>query len=74
MAIITVNFAIEGDSTKLPEIYSIEDLRKALRRISSDAQVDDCLITAEIVWAPEDRTERLSREETYEKYPNLVPL
>jgi len=74
MAIVTLNFAIQGDSTKLPEINTRDDLRLALSRISSDAQVDDCLLTAEVLWSPEDPSEILSRETTYADFPKLVPI
>jgi uncharacterized membrane protein len=74
VAIVTINFAIEGDATKLPSIRTRDDLRHALFRISSDAQVADCLLTAEVLWSPEDSSETLSRESVYADYPDLVTI
>ena len=73
-AIVTINFAMEGDSTVLPVIKSRDDLHSALLLISSDALVGDCLMTAEVLWSPEDISETLSRETTYADFPNLVPI
>lgn len=72
-AVVTLALAIEGDSTKLPVIRSRSDLYEALSKIASDAQVDDCLLSAELLWAPEGR-EYLSRDEVYADYPDLIPL
>jgi uncharacterized membrane protein len=74
LAIVTLNFAIDGDATNLPVIRSRNDLRTALSKISSDARVSDCLITAEILWSPEDPAETLSRETAYSDFPFLVPI
>lgn len=73
-AIVTINFAMEGDSTVLPVIKSRDDVHSALSLIASDALVGDCLMTAEVLWSPEDITETLSREATYVDFPNLVPI
>jgi uncharacterized membrane protein len=74
IAIVTINFAMEGDSTILPVIRSRDDLHSALSLIASDALVGDCLMTAEVLWSPEDVSETLSREEMYADFPNLVPI
>ena len=74
IAIVTINFAMEGDSTVLPAIKSRDDLHSALSLIASDALVGDCLMTAEVLWSPEDISETLSREEVYADFPNLVPI
>jgi uncharacterized membrane protein len=71
MAVITLVLAIDGDSTKVPRINSISDVEDALRRIASDAKVDDCLQSAEILWTPEDRSETLSLREVVADYPEL---
>jgi uncharacterized membrane protein len=73
-AIVTMNFCMEGDSTTLPVIRSREDLRTALSLIASDALVGGCLVTAEILWSPEDPSEILSNEEVMANYPDLVPI
>jgi len=74
MAICTLNFAIEGDSTRLPKISTRNDLRLALNQIAADAVVADCLLTAEVLWSPEDSSETLSKEEVYADFPQLVPI
>lgn len=75
VAIVTINYAIEGDATKLPStIRTRDDLRRALSRIAADAKVGDCLQSAEILWAPEDPTETLTRETAYADFPNLLPI
>jgi len=73
-AVVTLNLAIEGDSTKLPSIRSRSDLASALRRIAADAQVEDCLLSAEILWAPEEVSDRMSSDDVYADYPELVPI
>jgi uncharacterized membrane protein len=71
MAVVTLVLAIDGDSTKVPRINSISDVEDALRRIASDAKVDDCLQSAEILWTPEDRSETLSLRDVVADYPEL---
>lgn len=72
MAVVTLVLAIDGDSTKIPtRINSIADVEEALRKIASDAKVDDCLQSVEILWTPEERTETLSRREVLADYPEL---
>lgn len=71
MAVVTLILAIDGDSTKLPRINSVEDLEKALRKISTDAKVDDCLQSAEILWTPTDRSESLSPRDVVADYPEM---
>jgi uncharacterized membrane protein len=73
-AIVTINFCMEGDSTTLPVIRSREDLRTALSLVASDALVGGCLLTAEILWSPEDPSEVLTNEEVVANYPDLVPI
>jgi len=74
MAIVTLNFAIEGDSTMMPAVRTRDDLRRALKQISADAVVSDCLLTAEVLWSPEDSSETLSRDTVYADFPDLVPI
>jgi len=71
MAVVTLVMAIDGDSTKVPTINSVSDVEDALRRIASDAKVDDCLQSVEILWTPEDRTEILSMRDVVADYPEL---
>ena len=73
-SIVTINVAIEGDSTQLPSIQSRQDLFTALELLASDVQVEDCLLSAEILWAPEERDDYLSRDKIYEMHPNLITL
>ena len=85
MAVVTLNFAMmkqeeedgSGDDAQgLPNnISTRSDLRRALRQISADAVVsDDRLLSAEILWLPEDSSETLSRDDVYADYPDLVPI
>lgn len=74
MAVVTLVLSIAGDSTKIPRIQSVTDVEKALRMIASDAKVDDCLMGAEILWTPEDRSETLSFRDVIADYPELVSL
>jgi len=71
MAVVTLILNIAGDSTKVPKINSLSDLEEALRNIASDAKVDDCLQSAEILWTPEDRGESLSLGDVVADYPEL---
>eukprot|EP00526_Cylindrotheca_closterium_P010791 CAMPEP_0113620404 /NCGR_PEP_ID=MMETSP0017_2-20120614/10396_1 /TAXON_ID=2856 /ORGANISM="Cylindrotheca closterium" /LENGTH=391 /DNA_ID=CAMNT_0000530065 /DNA_START=216 /DNA_END=1391 /DNA_ORIENTATION=+ /assembly_acc=CAM_ASM_000147 len=71
MAVVTLILNIDGDSTKIPKINSLSDVEEALRKIASDAKVDDCLQSAEILWTPEDRTESLSQGDVVADYPEL---
>jgi uncharacterized membrane protein len=74
VAIVTINFAMEGDSTALPKIGSRDDVHAALSMIASDALVGECLLTAEVLWSPEDPSETLTRESTIVDFPHLVPI
>jgi uncharacterized membrane protein len=73
-AVLTLNLAIEGDSTKFGKIKTRSQLRDALSRIGSDCQVEDCLLSAELLWTPEERSDFLTSEDVYADYPNLYPL
>jgi uncharacterized membrane protein len=78
MAVVTLNFAMmnEEEDPGLPDkIFARPDLRRALRQISADAVVsDDRLLSAEILWLPEDSSETLSRDDVYADYPDLVSI
>jgi uncharacterized membrane protein len=71
VAVVTLVLAIDGDSTRVPTINSINDVEKALQRIASDAKVSDCLQNVEILWTPEDRAETLTLREVVADYPEL---
>lgn len=73
-AMVNIKVSIEGDSTRMPYIQSRQDLRYALERIAGDAQVDDCLMSAEIMWTPEHADDRLTPDDIYNNYPNLLQL
>merc|ERR1712137_1111543 len=63
VAVVTLVLSIDGDSTKVPQVNSISDVEDALRKISADAKVDDCLQSVEILWTPEERSETLSQKD-----------
>lgn len=71
---VNIKLSIEGDSTRMPGIRYRKDLREALERIAGDAQVEDCLMSAEILWAPEQGNDRMTPDDIYSNYPNLIPL
>ena len=71
MAVVTMVFAIDGDSTKIPRIGSISDVEEALRKIASDSKMDDCLQSVEILWTPEDRSETLTMKDVIADYSTL---
>jgi uncharacterized membrane protein len=73
-AVVSINLAIEGDSTKFSKIKTRNELRAALSRVASDSKIEDCLLSAEILWTPEDRSETLSNQDLYADYPSLYPL
>lgn len=74
-AVVSINLAIEGDSTNFKNgIRYRQDLLDALSKIASDAQVDDCLLSAEVLWAPEERNELLTKNDIYADYPDLMPF
>ena len=71
VAVVTLVFAIEGDSTKLPSIRGIRDVEEALSKIAADVKVEDCLMSAEILWTPGDASETLTERDIYVDYPEL---
>jgi len=73
-AVVTLVLAVDGDSTRIPNIRSISDVEGALRKIASDVRVSDCLQGAEILWTPEDRTETLSYRDVIADYPELTSV
>lgn len=73
-AVVSIQLSIEGDSTTMPSITYRQNLRDALERIAADAQVEDCLVSAEILWSPEEKNDRLTSEDIYASYPDLIPL
>jgi uncharacterized membrane protein len=72
--VVSINIAIEGDTTKLSSIRGRKDLVSALSKLASDVQVEDCLLSAEILWAPDAPGEVLTVEDVYADYPDLFPL
>jgi uncharacterized membrane protein len=73
-AVVSIKLSIEGDSTTMPNITYRQNLRDALERIAADAQVEDCLVSAEILWSPEEKNDRLTSDDIYASYPDLIPL
>eukprot|EP00429_Kryptoperidinium_foliaceum_P068233 CAMPEP_0176072748 /NCGR_PEP_ID=MMETSP0120_2-20121206/36346_1 /TAXON_ID=160619 /ORGANISM="Kryptoperidinium foliaceum, Strain CCMP 1326" /LENGTH=425 /DNA_ID=CAMNT_0017406425 /DNA_START=142 /DNA_END=1415 /DNA_ORIENTATION=- len=69
VAVVTLNLCIEGDSTKATKIKNRVELQSLLSRIASDSQVEDCLLSAEVLWSPESRMERITSEDVYADYP-----
>ena len=72
-AVITLTVSLASTIT-LPKISSRKDLTQALRSIASSAPVGDALLAGEVVWAPTGPNERLTMQDVYADYPELVPL
>lgn len=70
-AVVTIVVSIDGDSTNLPQINSINDLEKALIRLATDVKVDDCLRSAEVLWTPDDKFDVISERDVVVDYPKL---
>jgi uncharacterized membrane protein len=73
LAVVSVHVSILGDST-LPAVRDRADALRALNVIAADAKVGDCLMGAEILWAPEDKDEVVAIEDLVADYPELVTL
>lgn len=73
-AVVTIIMAIEGDETQLPKIQRRTDVLEALRKLAVDSQVDDCLLSGEVSWSPELRSETLTLTDIYADYPTLFPV
>lgn len=74
MAVVSINMAIEGKSLASTQICSRGDLVRALSQIAADSQVDACLLSGEVLWSPEVPGERITNEDLYADFPNLIPL
>lgn len=70
-AVITLIFQIEGDQTKIPTLTSRSDLKNALLRIAADAQTEEALLGAEVLWTPERRGDSIMEQEVASLYPEL---
>ena len=73
-AVVTLNLAIEGDSTVLKTVRTRQDLLDVLSKIASDVQVGECLLAGEVLWAPNGPNEVMTRDDLYADFPNLIPL
>ena len=74
MAVVSINLAIEGKSLASTQIRSRDELMRALSQIAADSQVDACLLSGEVIWSPEAPGERITKDDLYADFPNLVPL
>ena len=63
-----------GGGTKRRKITTRQDLVNALTRLSSDCQVEDCLLSAEVIWSPQDPDEQLTMDDIYADFPSLYTL
>jgi uncharacterized membrane protein len=74
MAIVGINLAIDGNSMNglfKKNIKTRKDLIDALTQLSSDVQVDDCLLSAEVIWSPDDPADQLQVQDVYADFPTL---
>ena len=74
LGVVSVHISIVGDSTMLPAIRDRADALRALNVIAADAKVGDCLMAAEILWAPEGNDEVITMDDLVADYPELVAL
>merc|ERR1712125_17144 len=72
VAVVTIILSIEGDKTKLPTIKSNRDVEKALSTIAADSKVENCLLSAEILWTPEDASETLTKRDVIQSTQVLL--
>ena len=83
-AIVSLTLSIEGDSLIIKKGYNRKDnskrirtreeLRQLLTSIAADTKVDECLLAAELLWAPEERQDILTKQDIAADYPELYPL
>lgn len=75
VALVNIQLAIEGNSLRdFDNIKSRKELKEALSRISSDVQVEECLMAGEVIWSPENPMEQLTMEDIYSDFPTLNTL
>lgn len=74
MAVVSINLAIEGKSLASTQIRSRDELMRALSQIAADSQVDARLLSGEVIWSPEAPGERITKDDLYADFPNLVLL
>jgi uncharacterized membrane protein len=74
LAVVSLHVSILGDSTMLPAVRDRADALRALNVIAADAKVGECLMGAEILWAPEDKDEIVTMDDLVADYPELVSL
>lgn len=73
-AVVSIIMAIEGESLASAKIRSRDDLIRTLSQVASDSQVDECLLSGEVLWSPELPGELITNEDLYADFPNLIPL
>jgi uncharacterized membrane protein len=83
VALVQVTVAIEGNSLKKvfdgdqnsnSNIKTRKGLVEALTQLSSDVQVDDCLLSAEVIWSPQEQDDQLTMQDIYSDFPTLYTL
>jgi len=74
LAVVTINLCMEGDYIAIAKIQDRTELLDALSRIASGCQDNNSLISAEVLWTPQRRSEWITPEELYRDYPTLFRL
>jgi uncharacterized membrane protein len=75
VALVNIHLAIEGNSLRAFDgIKTRKSLKEVLSQISSDVQVEDCLLAGEVIWSPEDSLEQMTMEDIYSDFPTLYTL
>jgi uncharacterized membrane protein len=71
--VVTVMALIENGSP-LPEVSSVQDLRRALAQVAAEVSKDSNLVAADVLWTPQEAEDTLSREDMFAYFPELIDL
>lgn len=75
LGIVTLTVCVASSRLGLPnKVTTRGDLRDALTEIASSVQVGDNLMSGEVLWAPQGKSDLLTDREIYSRYPDLVVL
>lgn len=72
-AVVSIVLAIEGNKTKprSTTITAWQDVWGILSLVSSNAMVDECLLSTEVLWSPVQSSDVMTRKDLAAFYPDL---
>jgi uncharacterized membrane protein len=76
-AIVTLNIGLQGNFVgRTPfKVSDRQQLLNFLTQIGSDVQLEqNKLLSAEVLWSPEEPNDVLTNDEIVAKYPELLPM